>query len=170
MDRVRGRDAGAFEALYDAYHRLVFAIALRMTDDTGTAEDVTQSVFLTLWTTPEAFRGGAFAAWLSRVTRNRVLDVLRSRAGRATAEIPLDLPAHGSTADEAFERIDAERVRAALAALGEDQRTIIELGFFGGITHEEIARRTGIPLGTVKTRIRTGLRRMREVLSEALSR
>lgn len=168
MDRVRARDADAFEALYDGYHLLVFAIALRMTNDANTAEDVTQSVFLTLWTAPEAFRGGTFAAWLSRVTRNRVLDVLRNRANRATAEIPPDLPAQGSTADAAFERIDAERVRAALAALGEDQRSIIELGFFGGITHEEIARRTGIPLGTVKTRIRTGLRRMREMLSEAL--
>lgn len=168
MDRVRARDADAFEALYDGYHRLVFAIAMRMTNDANTAEDVTQSVFLTLWTTPEAFRGGTFAAWLSRVTRNRVLDVLRSRSNRATAEIPADLAAYGSTADTALERIDAQRVRTALAALGEDQRSMIELGFYGGITHEEIARRTGIPLGTVKTRIRTGLRRMREMLSEAL--
>jgi RNA polymerase sigma-70 factor (ECF subfamily) len=98
-----------------------------------------------------------------------VLDVLRGRARRATEEIPLDLPALGSTAEAAFERIDAERVRAALAELAEEQRSIIELGFFGGITHEEIARRTGIPLGTVKTRIRTGLRRMRDALSEAPS-
>ena len=170
MDRVRARDASAFEALYDAYHRLVYAIAFRMTDDATTAEDVTQSVFLTLWTTPEAFRGGTFNAWLCRVTRNRVLDVLRRRANRATAEIPPDLADPVSTTDKVLERIDADRVRAALAALGEDQRSIIELGFFGGITHEEIARRTGIPLGTVKTRIRTGLRRMREMLTGAPSR
>lgn len=133
------------------------------------AEDVTQSVFLKLWSTPDAFRDGNFSAWLSRVTRNRVLDVLRSRANKPAVEIPADLPAELSLDDDVFARIDAERVRSALAALNDDQRSLIELGFFGGVTHEEIARRTGLPLGTIKTRIRTGLRRMRESLVEAVS-
>jgi RNA polymerase sigma-70 factor (ECF subfamily) len=169
MERVRARDVDAFEQLYDGYHRLVFGIALRMTSDATMAEDVTQSVFLKLWSTPDAFRDGNFSAWLSRVTRNRVLDVLRSRANKPAVEIPADLPAELSLDDDVFARIDAERVRSALAALNDDQRSLIELGFFGGVTHEEIARRTGLPLGTIKTRIRTGLRRMRESLVEAVS-
>jgi RNA polymerase sigma-70 factor (ECF subfamily) len=169
MERVRARDVDAFEQLYDGYHRLVFGIALRMTSDATMAEDVTQSVFLKLWSTPDAFRDGNFSAWLSRVTRNRVLDVLRSRANKPATEIPADLPAELSLDDDVFARIDAERVRSALAALNDDQRSLIELGFFGGVTHEEIARRTGLPLGTIKTRIRTGLRRMRESLVEAVS-
>ncbi len=170
MERVRAREVEAFEALYDGYHRLVFGIALRITGDAALAEDVTQAIFLKLWSAPEAFREGNFTAWLSRVTRNRTLDAMRSRALRPTAEIPVDLPAEGSTDATVFARIDAQRVRGALASLGEEQRTPIELGFFGGITHEEIARRTGVPLGTIKTRIRTGLRRMRDALSEAVSR
>ncbi len=170
MERVRARDVDAFERLYDGYHRLVFGIALRIAHDAALAEDVTQSIFLTLWSTPEAFRDGNFAAWLSRVSRNRTLDALRSRAARPAAEIPADLPAEGSTETLVFARIDAQRVRGALSALSDEQRTPIELGFFGGITHEEIARRTGIPLGTIKTRIRAGLRRLRESLNEAVSR
>ncbi len=169
MERVRTRDVDAFEQLYDGYHRLVFGIALRMTSDATMAEDITQSVFLKLWSAPDAFRDGNFSAWISRVTRNRVLDLLRSRANKPAGEIPADLPAELSLDDDVFARIDAERVRAALAALSEEQRTLIELGFFAGATHEEIARRTGIPLGTIKTRIRTGLRRMRESLVEAVS-
>jgi RNA polymerase sigma-70 factor (ECF subfamily) len=170
MERVRARDVDAFEQLYDGYHRLVFGIALRMTNDATMAEDITQSVFLKLWSAPETFRDGNFSAWLSRVARNRVLDVLRSRASRPADEIPADVPAEFSLDDAVFARIDAQRVRSALAGLGDEQRLLIEMGFFGGITHEEIARRTSIPLGTVKTRIRAGLRRMRDTLQEAVSR
>jgi RNA polymerase sigma-70 factor (ECF subfamily) len=167
MERVRTRDVDAFEQLYDGYHRLVFGIALRMTSDATMAEDITQSVFLKLWSTPDSFREGNFPAWISRVTRNRVLDILRSRAAKPADEIPADLPAETSLDEDVFARIDAQRVRAVLAGLNADQRAAIEMGFFGGITHEEIARRTGIPLGTIKTRIRTGLRRMRDALVES---
>jgi RNA polymerase sigma-70 factor (ECF subfamily) len=170
MERVRVRDVDAFEQLYDGYHRLVFGVALRMTSDATMSEDITQSVFMKLWSAPEAFRDGNFSAWLSRVVRNRVLDVLRSRSNRATDEIPADLPADGSIDDDVLSRIDAQRVRSALSTLSDDQRVLIEMGFFGGITHDEIARRTGIPLGTIKTRIRTGLRRLRDTLAETVSR
>lgn len=170
MERVRARDVDAFEQLYDGYHRLVFGIALRIASDAALAEDVTQAIFLKLWSSPDTFREGNFAAWLSRVTRNRALDAVRSRANRPLEEIPADVPAEASTDATVFARIDAQRVRGALSTLSEEQRTPIELGFFAGITHEEIAQRTGIPLGTIKTRIRTGLRRMRESLSEAVSR
>ncbi|HZO95629.1 MAG TPA: sigma-70 family RNA polymerase sigma factor [Candidatus Baltobacteraceae bacterium] len=170
MERIQARDTAAFEALYDDYHRLVFGIGLRMLGDAALAEDVTQGVFLKIWTSPGAFRGGSFAAWVSRVTRNRALDLLRSRAARPEAEIPADLPLDASLDDDVFARIDAERVRDALAALPPEQRSLIELGFFGGVTHQELAARTDTPLGTVKTRIRSGLRRLRDALGERVSR
>jgi len=86
------------------------------------------------------------------------------------AEIPADIPSEGNLDDVVFAKIDSQRVRAALATLPDEQRSLIEMGFFGGITHEEIARRTSIPLGTVKTRIRSGLRRLRSTLQSAVSR
>lgn len=164
MARVRERNAQAFEALYDAHHRLVYGVALRILGEGGAAEDVMQSVFLKVWNAPQLFRGGNFAAWIVRVTRNRAIDALRSRATRNEDELPEALPESEPMEDAAFARIDAQRVRAALEALPADQRDPIELGFFGGITHEEIARRTGAPLGTTKTRIRSGLRKLRALL------
>ncbi|MGA8535418.1 MAG: sigma-70 family RNA polymerase sigma factor [Candidatus Tumulicola sp.] len=169
MARVRDRDANAFESLYDAHHRLVYGIALRILGDAGAAEDVTQTVFLKVWNSPNLFRGGNFAAWIVRVTRNRALDVLRGRATRNETDLPEALPENEAMEDAAFARIDAERVRKALAALPPEQREPIELGFFGGITHEEIARRSHTPLGTIKTRIRSGLRKLRGALDEAVT-
>jgi len=169
MERLRERDTVAFESLYDGYHRLVFGIALRVLGDATMAEDLTQSVFLKLWSAPDAFRVGNFGAWLSRVTRNRALDVLRSRAVRSEDEISADIAVEGTVDDVVFARLDSQTVRAALAALPEEQRMPIEMGFFGGSTHEEIARRTGVPLGTIKTRIRTGLRRLRAELEGVVS-
>ena len=170
MERIRARDVGAFEALYDGYHRLVFGIGLRMLGDPGMAEDLTQTVFLKIWTTPEAFRGGSFVAWVSRVARNRALDVLRSLAVRPETEFPADLPLDGALDEDVMAGLDAQRVRDALATLPSEQRGLIELGVFGGLTHQELARRTETPLGTVKTRIRTGLRRLRDALGEGVSR
>jgi RNA polymerase sigma-70 factor (ECF subfamily) len=170
MERVATRDIGAFEALYDSYHRLVFGIGLRMLGDPTLAEDLTQTVFMKIWTTPDAFRGGSFVAWVSRVARNRALDVLRSRAAHPETAIPADLPLEGALDDDVLSRLDAQRVRDALAKLPTEQRSLIELGFFGGVTHQELALRTDTPLGTVKTRIRSGLRRMRDVLGERVSR
>jgi RNA polymerase sigma-70 factor (ECF subfamily) len=168
MARLRMRDADAFEAIYDGYHRLVYGIALRILGETGAAEDVTQAVFLKIWSSPELFRGGNFSAWIVRVARNRSLDALRSRTTRAESALPDSVPEIDAIEDVAFAHIDAAKVRTALASLPDDQRNPIEMGFFGGITHEEIARRTGVPLGTIKTRIRTGLRRLRSALDEAV--
>lgn len=170
MERVQARDASAFEALYDGYHRLVFGIGLRMLGDPASAEDLTQNVFLKIWTAPETFRGGSFVAWVSRVARNRALDVLRSKSARPEIEIPADLPLDGALDEDVLANLDAQRVRDALGALPPEQRSLIEMGFFGGATHQELARRTDTPLGTVKTRIRSGLRRMRESLGERVSR
>jgi len=170
MERVRAGDGTAFERLYDSYHRLVFGIALRMLGDATMAEDLTQNVFLKVWSSPDAFRDGNFGAWIARVARNRSLDVLRSRSLRDESEIPADLAEPGTLDDAVFTRLDSQRVRSALATLPDEQRSPIEMGFFGGITHDEIAKRTGIPLGTIKTRIRTGLRKLRVELDGAVSR
>lgn len=164
MARVRDRDAAAFEQLYDGYHRLVYGIALRILADVSAAEDVTQAVFLKLWSSPLLFAKGNFGAWIARVARNRALDVVRSRAVRSEREMPDAMPLDDALEDTAFANIDAERVRSVLSQLPQEQRHPIELGFFGGITHEEIAQQTGVPLGTVKTRIRTGLRKLRAQL------
>ena len=168
MARVCERDPDAFESIYDLHHRLVYGVAARMLGDATAAEDVTQSVFFKVWDSPRRYRGGNFAAWIVRVTRNRALDVLRGRASRREIELPETLPEGESMEDAAATRLDAARVRRALTALPDEQRQAIELGFFGGITHEEIARRTGIPLGTIKTRIRSGLRRLRTALESAV--
>ncbi|MEO6912685.1 MAG: sigma-70 family RNA polymerase sigma factor [Candidatus Baltobacteraceae bacterium] len=164
MERVRARDASAFETLYDAYNRLVYGVALRMLGDAAAAEDVTQAVFMKLWSSPAAFLDGNFAAWIARVARNRSLDALRTRAVHSQVELPESMPIEEKIEDVAFAHLNADKVRSALLRLPNEQREPIELGFFNGITHEEIARRTGIPLGTVKTRIRAGLRRLRSEL------
>ena len=168
MARVAARDAAAFERLYDLYNRLVHGIAVRMLGDATAAEDLTQSVFLKIWSAPEAFRGGNFGAWISRVARNRALDMLRSRATRSEGELPVDLPLDETLADVVFANIDGIQVRGALMQLPEEQRVLIEMGFFEGVTHEEIARRTATPLGTVKTRIRAGLRKLRGELESVV--
>ena len=164
MERVRARDADAFEALYDAYHRLVYGVALRVLADPASAEDVTQTVFLKLWSSPESFREGNFPGWLARVTRNRALDLLRSRAAHPQLEFPEAMPEDDALEDTVFAQLDREIVRRALGQLADHERTLVELGFFGGLTHQELARRTNTPLGTVKTRIRTALRKLRTAL------
>lgn len=168
MAGVRSRDGAAFESLYDTHHRLVYGVALRMLGQPGAAEDVTQAVFLKIWSSPELFSSGNFPGWLVRMTRNRCLDVLRSKS-HGQAELPEQLPDDVPMEERAFASIDAANVRAALAQLPAEQREPIEMGFFGGVTHEEIARQTGIALGTVKTRIRTGLRRLRAALDETVT-
>ncbi|HEV2261580.1 MAG TPA: sigma-70 family RNA polymerase sigma factor [Candidatus Rubrimentiphilum sp.] len=167
MARVRERDAGAFETLYDTHHRLVYGIAYRILGDTAAAEDVTQSVFLKIWSNPERFVDGNFSGWIARVARNQSVDVLRRRSP-AAAELSESIPDGDWLEERAFSALDAEAVRNAVATLPAEQREPIELGFFGGITHAAIAQRTGIPLGTIKTRIRTGLRRLREALEQTV--
>ncbi len=163
------RDADAFELLYDRYHRLVYGVALRVLGDVSAAEDVTQAVFLKLWSSPQAFSSGTFGAWIARVARNRAVDAARSRSLRSSQELPAALPEDGVLEETAIANIDGERVRQALAQLPAEQRELLELGFFDGVTHEQIARRINVPLGTVKTRIRTGLRRLRQALEGAIT-
>jgi RNA polymerase sigma-70 factor (ECF subfamily) len=167
MERVRAHDADAFESLYDRYHAMVYGIALRVLGDGGSAEDVTQNVFLKIWSAPDAFQSGNLVGWLARVARNRAIDVLRSRKLRSESELSESIPDAVTLEQTAMTRIDGQLARAAMTQLSDDQRSLLELGFFGGMTHDAIARKTGIPLGTVKTRMRSGLRRLRDLLDGA---
>lgn len=169
MAAIARKDAAAFEALFDRYSRLVFGVALRMLGQRGAAEDTTQAVFLKVWHAPELFRGGNLPAWLVRVTRNRCLDQIRARRETSPVEDARQMVDETSAEDRAFAEIDGERVRRALANLSREQREVIEMGFFGGLTHQQIAEHTGTPLGTVKTRIRSGLHRLRALLEGTVS-
>jgi RNA polymerase sigma-70 factor (ECF subfamily) len=166
----------ALEQLYDRYSALVFSIALRVLHDHTVAEDVTQEVFLRVWRQPASFdpERGRFISWLSSVARNRSLDELRKLTRRRGAEDQIEeavlyLPDQSRGEDPQEQAILAEervRIRAALAELPPAQREVIELAYFSGLTQVEIAERTGDPLGTIKTRVRLGMHRLREALTD----
>lgn len=169
VKRIADGDHGAFASLYDKHGALVFGVAKRILNNREQAEDVTQSVFLQIWTRPESFAGGNFAAWVARVARNASLDILRSAAVRTREPvIPLDLPAEGALDEQVFERVRAAALTAAVAALPADQRVAIEHAYFGGLTYREVADRLKEPLGTIKSRIRMGLRRLLESLEQVV--
>lgn len=164
MRSLASRSFGSFEVFYDAYHRLVYGIGFRLLGDVAGAEDLTQTVFLKVWVNPAAFKGGSLVGWLARVARNVALDVLRQRSARSTSDFPADMPLDGAVEDEVFANLDAQRVRTALLRLPAAERVPIEMGFFDGKTYTTVANEIGVPLGTVKTRIRTGLHRLRDAL------
>jgi RNA polymerase sigma-70 factor, ECF subfamily len=166
MLRLASGEIVAFEMFYDAYHRLVYGIGLRLLGEDASAEDLTQGVFLKVWMNPAAFKGGNLVAWIGRVARNAALDVLRQRSARAEGEIPANVTLDGALEDEVFANLDAERVRTALLRLPATERIPIEMGFFDGKTYRSVAHEIGVPVGTVKSRIRTGLHRLRDALSE----
>lgn len=149
--------------LYDRYSPIVYSVALRVLGDTGAAEDVMQEIFLQLWRHPQSFDNnrGSLAAWLAVISRHRAIDFLRKRRPETDIDTiavasPLDLESAASHA------LFIERVRAALGKIPPEQRSCMEMAFFEGLTHAEIAHKTGDPLGTVKTRIRTALITLRK--------
>ena len=183
MDRLAGKDLGAFGALYDRYSDLVYSVALRVVADTHVAEDVTQDVFLRVWRRPEQFdvKRGRFVTWLLSVTRNRSIDVRRSAGRRLRREAlpPVDgeeedvIPSTDERDDPALATVLADErraVRKALEVLPQEQKLAIQLAYFGGLTQQEIANQLGQPLGTVKTRIRLGMQKMRVALEERRGR
>src|SRR5438067_517697 len=152
--------------LYDRYSGIVYSVALRVLGDTGAAEDVLQDVFMQLWRKPEAFDAnrGSLAAWLAVIARHRAIDTLRKRKPETDVSevvIALDLDLE----EGAGRKIAIEKVRGALAGMPAEQRKAVELAFFEGLTHSEVAARLGEPLGTVKTRIRSALQSLRKVLT-----
>ena len=153
----------AMSTLYDRYSRLVYSVALRVLREPAAAEDVLQEVFMQLWRNPDSFTAarGALGAWLAVAARNRSIDVLRRRrTGTSTDAPPLVAP--GNLADEAERNTLMQRARATIQQLPREQRKTLEMAFFDGLTHSEIAEMTGDPLGTVKTRIRTALLSVRK--------
>ena len=151
--------------LYDRYSPIVYSIALRVLGDTGAAEDVLQEVFLQLWRNPGVFDSsrGNMAAWLAVIARNRAIDSLRKRRPEtdiADVVVSVEPDLAGDT-----ERARAmEKIRGVLGDMPAAQRSALEMAYFEGLTHTEIAARTGEPLGTVKTRIRAGLLALRKAL------
>jgi RNA polymerase sigma factor (sigma-70 family) len=176
--RLTDGDNSALEALYDRYVRPAFALARRITGDPVFAEEVVQEVFLALWRDPAKYdpRRGGFPSWLLAATHHKAVDAVRReqtvRSRRAslaeeadyyTAAGAGDLP---PVEDAAWAGLRGERVRKALSALPPPQREALVLAYYAGYTQSEIAARTGVPLGTVKTRMLAGMRRLRQLLDE----
>jgi RNA polymerase sigma-70 factor (ECF subfamily) len=169
LQRVAGRDTGAFEELYHRYARPVFGLALRRLGDRMRAEDAVQETFAAVWRSARTYRPdrGAGAPWLYAVARNAIVDRGRSRA-EPPAEAP-DLPSTEPGPDEQAEALYTSwRVHRALEDLPMNQRDVIELAYYGGLSQSEVADFLGIPLGTVKTRTRAGLGRLADLLDGEL--
>ena len=167
--RVGSGDRGAFDALYRRYARPVFGLALRRLGDRGRAEDAVQETFASVWRAAGSYKPerGPGAPWLYAVARHAIVD-----NGRAKREPPVDAPDEVAGDEGPAERAEsgwiAWRVHRALAELPENERQVIELAYWGGRSQSEIADLLGIPLGTVKTRTRTGLSRLAAVLEDVL--
>jgi RNA polymerase sigma-70 factor (ECF subfamily) len=145
---------------------VVYAVALRVLSDGSAAEDILQDVFIQLWRNPQSFNAsrGSLAAWLAVIARNRSIDQLRKR--RPEVEAAETVASVDPNLESAAERNQAiEKVRAVLAGMSAEQRAALEMAFFEGLTHVEIAGKTGQPLGTVKTRIRSGLLAVRKAFA-----
>jgi RNA polymerase sigma-70 factor (ECF subfamily) len=169
-------DAEALGQFYDRYARLAIAVAFRVLGEHGAAEDTVQEAFLAVWRRIDSFDAsrGTARSWLLTIVRNGAVDRRRGRHARALQDATLDDVAFRLATDdeETFElvasSVEAERVREALSTLPTEQRETIELAYFGGLTHQEIAERTGAPLGTIKGRMRLGLHKLRGNLSDLL--
>lgn len=167
MSSIRSGDEQALAQLYDRYSSIVYSVALRVLRDSGAAEDVVQEVFMQLWRSPDAFdpRRGSLVAWMAVMTRNRAIDSLRKRRAdvdmdNITIAVEPDLVADA-------ERTHAiEKIKAVLSNMPSAQRSALEMAYFEGLTHVEIAANTGEPLGTIKTRIRSGLLTLRKAFAQ----
>lgn len=173
--RLQRRDPQALAELYDRYGRLAYALILRVVRDVGVAEDLVQETFLCMWNRLHTFDAGrgAVGPWLLAVARNRAIDYLRSASGRARAAADLertDHPALYCDMEPGLLASDsARRVKTAMAKLSPQQRQVIELAYFEGLSQSEMAERMGEPLGTVKTWVRTALRNLRSELGAAVT-
>jgi RNA polymerase sigma-70 factor (ECF subfamily) len=179
LQRIVARDATAVAELYDQYGSVLYGVILRILGRRPDADEVLQEVFIRVWTRAEMYDEtcGAPTAWLMRVARNRAIDCLRARRARGDVNTPEAQPldtTYGTTAatatPESLAEVAEQRgvLREALAALPDEQRSLIEAAFFEGYTHRELADRCGLPLGTVKARIRAGMMSMRQRLERSV--
>ncbi|HLZ08217.1 MAG TPA: sigma-70 family RNA polymerase sigma factor [Chloroflexota bacterium] len=171
LRRLAGGDSGALGALYDRFGRLAYALAYRMLADQTAAEDVVQEAFVSVWRNAPAFNPerGSVRAWLLTAVRNRCIDTLRGPRLASKHEAPVDLALEAEARDDVLESVlrnlQAQDIQRALDGLPEEQRTTVNLAFFGGLTHTQIAAQTRVPLGTVKGRMRLALDKLRELLT-----
>ncbi len=164
---IQGDEAG-MAILYDRYSKVVYWSAIRVLRDQSAAEDVVQDVFMMIWRRPEVLSNQfhSFSAWMTTVARNRACDIMRSRQRR-----PMDCIEDVSIASSCDQEtkseheLMAERAALFIQELPEEMRFLVQMAFHRGMTHSEIAQETGLPLGTVKTKIRTGLLRVRDAFS-----
>lgn len=163
LGRVERGDEQAMAALFDRYSRVVYSVALRVLRDASAAEDVLQEIFMQVWRSPDRFSAtrGSLGGWLAIVSRNRSIDTLRRKRPSEQVEDAI-LASPTNLANEAERSLLMERAKAAIITLPPEQRKTLEMAFFDGLTHTEIAEMTGDPLGTVKTRIRSGLQSLRK--------
>jgi RNA polymerase sigma-70 factor, ECF subfamily len=175
VHRLLQQDVNAFEQLYDRHSRTVYSLVLRILQQAATAEEVLQDVFLQLWRNAAAYDAnrGPFVPWLLALARNRALDQLRlkSERQRRREEQSEELPPVATAPPEYEKQIDerrrVERVRTLMGGLLPQQKRAIELAYFEGLSHSEIAEKLNEPLGTVKSWIRSGLLRLKEGLQTA---
>jgi RNA polymerase sigma-70 factor (ECF subfamily) len=176
MPLMARKDAAAFEVYYDRHGGAAYSLAHRIVGDPQAAEDVTQEAFLSIWRSRARYdpTRGSVRAWTLGIVRNRAIDALRREGGRAP-KLDLDdeaalerKEAPERTEAEALRRETARQVKGALGALPTEQSQVIELAYFGGFTHSEIARMLEMPLGTVKGRMRLGLEKIRARFAEGV--
>ena len=174
MTLVDGKDSDSFAVIYDRHGGAAYSLAHRIVGDAGMAEDVTQEAFLSIWRSTARFDAarGSVRAWVLGIVRNRAIDALR-RVARPAPKLDLDddavletQAASQRTETEAIRRETADRLRQALGLLPREQSQVIELAYFGGFSHSEIADMLGAPIGTVKGRMRLGLEKIRSTLAE----
>jgi RNA polymerase sigma-70 factor (ECF subfamily) len=176
MPLVERREPAAFEILYDRHGGAAYSLAYRIVGDRAAAEDVTQEAFLAAWRSGARYdrARGSVRTWLLGVVRNRAIDVLRREATRPPAlSLDVELPAREPrspelTDSEALRQEAAREVRGVLAQLPADQLKVVKLAYFGGLSQSEIAEALGMPLGTVKGRMRLALEKMRAKLAEGV--
>lgn len=160
---VQKGDEAAMASLFDRYSKVVYSVALRVLRDPASAEDVLQEIFMQIWRNPDGFIAtrGSLGGWLAVVSRNRSIDALRRK--RPTEQVDdMALASPYNLADEAERNNMMEKARIVIHLLPTEQRKTLEMAFFDGLTHSEIAEMTGDPLGTVKTRIRSALTTLRK--------
>lgn len=160
---VQKGDEQAMASIFDRYSKVVYSVALRVLRDPSAAEDVLQEIFMQIWRNPDSFIAtrGSLGGWLAVVSRNRSIDTLRRK--RPT-EVIDDMPLASSfnLADDSERSLMMEKAQVVIRLLPPEQRKTLEMAFFDGLTHSEIAEMTGDPLGTVKTRIRSALLTLRK--------
>lgn len=173
IQAIARRDSSALMLLYDRYGRLSFALAYRIVGDPSLAEEVVQDAFLQVWnraTTFDHARGGNVRGWLMTIVHHRSIDFRRRDLDRKPTNVPLEDVENVLSVPDVWGAVSAsltrESMRAAVDTLPQDQKRAIELAFFDGLTHNEIAEQENAPLGTIKGRLRLGMRKLRVILSE----